>query len=82
MILAEIHIPALNRQYEFKLDEYRSIADIVEEIGEMVAPPERNGAPGCVQELLLCSYELGRILPLDHTLEQEGLGNGCRLVLI
>lgn len=82
MILAEIHIPALNRQYEFKLDEYRYIADIVEEIGEMVAPPERNCAPGCVQELLLCSDELGRILPLDHTLEQEGLGNGCRLVLI
>ena len=82
MILAEIHVPAWNRQYEFKLDEHSYIADIIEEVGGMIVSPERGNVPECVQELLLCSYEQRRILPMDHTLEQEGMGNGCRLFLI
>ena len=82
MILAEIYVPALNRQYDFKLDENAYIADILEELGETLLPQPENEGEEDVRELLLCSYEREKILALDKTLRQEGFGNGSRLVLI
>lgn len=82
MILADIYIPALNEQYDFKLNENAYIADVLRELGNIFVSPLDPGAEEARQDLLLCSYEGGRILALDRTLKQEGFGNGSRLILI
>lgn len=74
MILVDIHVLSINKQYDFKLDENAYIADILEEVGEMMISGDEN--------LLLCDYEGRRILPLHQSLKQCGIGNGCRLVLL
>ena len=82
MVLVEIYVPALNRQYDFKLEETVYIADILEELGGMLIPAKDQKYQEKVEDLLLCSYKNARILPLDATLKQEGITNGARLVLL
>ncbi len=82
MILTDVYVTAWNETCECKLDEYRYIWEILEELGRMFFPVmtendrEEGGA------LLLCSPEEGRILPADSTLEQEGIRTGSKLMLI
>lgn len=81
MILVDIYVPAVNKMYDFRLDENVYVAGILDEIGAMLLP-------GCaasrekIEDMLLCDYEGKRILPLNRTLKQSGIGNGCRLVLL
>lgn len=83
MILADIYVPALNEQFDFKLDEYALIADVVEQVGDILtegyAGQETQNSK---KDLLLCDDRRKCVLPLDQTLRQNGIGNGSRLVLI
>lgn len=81
MILVDIHVLSINKQYDFKLDENAYIADILEEVGEMMISGDDDSKTG-IENLLLCDYESRRILPLQQSLKQCGIGNGCRLVLL
>lgn len=81
MILTEIFIPALNRTCDFRLNENACIADVLEELGEILRPRKEQGEEN-VSDFMLCSYEMKKILPLNRTLRQEGIENGCRLVLL
>ena len=75
MILVDIEVPALNKAYDFRLDERLCTAQILEEISVILFQEDRK-------DLLLCSCEQKRILPPDRTLWQAGIGNGARLLLI
>lgn len=81
MILVDIYVPAVNRQYDFKLDENAYIADILEEVGEMMLATEENGKAG-IADLLFCNYESRQVLPLNLSMKQCGIGNGAKLVLL
>ncbi len=81
MILVDIYVPSTNQQYDFKLDENAYIADILEEIGEMMFAGE-EGKKDEIDRLLLCDYEKQRILPLNQTLKQNNVSSGSRLVLL
>lgn len=81
MILVDIYVPAIDRKYDFRLDEDTYVAGLLDEIGAMMLP---GGAASQakIDEMLLCDYEKKRILPLNRTLKQSGIGNGSRLVLL
>lgn len=81
MILVDIYVPAVNRNYDFRLDENAYTANILDEIGEMMMQGD-SSASSKTADMLLCDYEGKRILPLNRTLKQCGIGNGCRLVLL
>lgn len=81
MILVDIYVPSINKQYDFKLDENAYIADILEEVGEMMLSREGERKAE-MESLLFCDYENHRVLPLQQTLKQCGIGSGCRLVLL
>lgn len=81
MILVDIYVPSINKQFDFKLDENAYIADILEEVGEMMMPQGMENHAE-VEKLMFCDYESRRILPLNQSLKQCGIGNGWRLVLV
>ncbi len=82
MILVDIEVPANGQKYDFRLDENAYIAELIEEIGAMmVSGQDENGAEK-IRDMLLCDYGSRRILPLELTLKQCGIGSGYRLVLL
>lgn len=82
MILVDIEVPANGQRYDFRLDENAYIADLIEEIGTMmISGPGKNDAEK-IRDMLLCDYDRRRILPMDYTLKQCGIGSGYRLVLL
>lgn len=82
LILVDIDVPATGRTYDFRLDENTYIADIIDEIGGMLTTNVEEEAFETVKEMILCDYEYQRVLPLDATLKQCGIGSGYRLVLL
>ncbi|MBS6395734.1 MAG: hypothetical protein KH452_01100 [Clostridiales bacterium] len=78
MILADVYVPALNDQFDFKLDENVYVADLLEELGDQFL----KDTPQAKKDLLLCSLDENRILPLNQTLKQSGITSGCRLLLL
>ncbi len=41
MILVEIHVPAMNRAYDFQLDENADIGSVIDELAELIARKEQ-----------------------------------------
>ncbi len=94
MILVEVQVPALNRRYDFELDEESHVGDLTDMVTELIREKEgltenREGQ-GLERESLTrktekcCFYvlEQERILAEDETLKQQGVGNGNILYLI
>ena len=75
MTLVDVYVPSVDHEYDFGLDEKTKISGIIEEIASMVSQKEQ-----C--ELLLCSMKDKTILPRDKTLEECGILNGSRLILV
>ena len=80
MILVDIEVPANGRTYDFRLDENAYIADLIDEIGAMLITSSEETKK--IADMLLCDYDHRRVLPLDRTLKQCGIGSGYRLVLV
>lgn len=82
MILVDIEFPANGEKYDFRLDENVYIADIIDEIGAMMISVSEENDIRKIKDMMLCDYSHRRILPLDFTLKQCGIGSGARLVLL
>lgn len=82
MIFVDIEVPANGQRYDFRLDETVLIAHLIEEIGSLMIPGTEENGEKKIRDMLLCDYDRRRILPLDGTLKQCGIGSGYRLVLL
>lgn len=82
MILVDIEVPANGQKYDFRLDENAYIADLIEEIGAMMVSGQEKNDAEKIRDMVLCDYDRRRILPMDDTLKQCGIGSGYRLVLL
>lgn len=82
MILVEVYLPVLDKEYDFQLDETAPIRVVTEEIAEVVCYQERCALKGDAADLILCQYEHHRILSRNSTLSENGIGSGDRLVLL
>ena len=82
MILVDIYVPSVDREYDFGLDEKARIAGIIEEVASMVSQKEQCDLKGSADALLLCSMQDKGILPREKTLEQCQIRNGSRLMLV
>lgn len=81
MILVDIEFPANGQKYDFRLDENAYIANIIDEIGEIMFYGEESNSQN-IKDLLLCDYTHYRILSPTLTLKQCGIGSGARLTLL
>lgn len=82
MILVDVYVPSVDREYDFGLDEKAKISGIIEEVASLVSQKEQCDLKGSLDGLLLCSMQDRAILPKDRTLEQCRIRNGNRLMLV
>ena len=70
MIQVEVYVPAIDRLFEFEINEHATVASIIEGLVSMVSSQAgRSWAEGAMP--LLCSAEGETVLPLQKTLEMQ-----------
>lgn len=81
MILVDIQVPALDRTYDFELDETLTVKKLTEKIIGIISHKENLQSP-CTEEMYL--FALGReiLLNRDFSLKEQGIGTGEKLILI
>lgn len=83
MVLVEVTIPSLGRCYDFEMEETVSVEVLIRELIVSVTQREHcNYHEENGQTLSLYSQEQKRRLPAKATLQQCGILNGQRLILV
>ena len=82
MIMVDVYVPSMDREYDFGLDPDVEISRIIEEISEMIAGKEHSEIVGTPKELMLCDRRDGRILDGNKTLSGCRIQTGSSLILI
>ena len=82
ILLVEVYAPAYDKSYDMRVEEQTSIRQLMEEMTVLIGQKERNHMAGELEKLCLCSIERGEMLSLEQCLQDYGIGNGYRFVLI
>jgi hypothetical protein len=82
MILVDIYVPSIDRTYDFDLDEYARISELVDEICEMITQTLQGEAKVDSEKMMLCSYDTKSVLPSDSTLYQCRVKTGSHLFIV
>ena len=82
MIIVNVKVPALEKVYNFSLDEKAKIKDLIEELVELIAQKERVPFGGDLAEMVLCCVENGEQCGKDNTLADYGIASGAELILV
>ncbi|MBR6770716.1 MAG: hypothetical protein IKM28_05690 [Lachnospiraceae bacterium] len=82
MIMVNIYVPTVDREYDFSLDQNVKIETIITEIGEMISRKEQSKIVGKIEELILCDKDSRKILRREDTLAACGICTGSKLILI
>ena len=80
MIQVEVYVPAVDRSFEFEINEHATIASIIEGLAALVVA--QTGRSWAEEEPLLCSQETGTVLPTQKTAYQCRIRPGSRLLLV
>jgi len=82
MVMVEVLAPALDKKYDFQLDENVSVNILTEEIAEMICHKEQSSLTGKKAQFMLCWLDKGKILSSDSRLSDFGVYTGSRLMLV
>ena len=82
MILTDIYVSALDKTYDFRVDETVPIYIVIAELVEIINREIRNEEKIDSESFDLCSYEFQGILPRDKTLGECHIRNGSKLFMI
>ena len=82
MIMADVYVPSIGRQYDFSLDEQATIEHLIPEIAEVICQKENCSLGGDPGRLMLCLMDTRQILDSSKCLSSYHLGNGSSLLLI
>lgn len=82
MILVDVYVPSVEREYDFRLDQNVPIELLIEELAELISQKERCRLIGQASDMVLCSREKECILPANYTLAQCGIRSGFKLTLV
>lgn len=82
MILVDVYAPAVDRSFDFKLDENAEVSDILGEVTAMIAKKTGSESQGNAEDFLL--YKTGREQPLSvaMSLYENGIRDGDRLIIV
>lgn len=81
MIQVEVYVPAVDRSYEFEVNEHASVSSIIRGLASLVAA-QTGRSWDDDRQLLLCYQEAGTILPAQKTAYQCKIRPGSRLLLV
>lgn len=82
MIIVDVFVPVVNKEYDFSINEKSAISLVIEEISEMIAQKEGFLTVRHPENFILCNAETNGIMDTKMTLESYGIGNGGRLILV
>ena len=82
MIIVNIRVPALEKVYNFSVEEKALIRELVEEVVELVMQKEGVTFHGELGEMALCSVERGILCNPDSCLNDYGISGGEDLILV
>lgn len=82
MILVDIYVPALEKKYDFQLDECAPLNEVCQEICEQICQKEQCGMDGNSDMLTLWNYKSREILSGMTNLRAAGITSGCTLMMI
>lgn len=81
MILVDLQVVSLDRNYQFSLDESKTVFELITEIKDILCQKEQCEMMGDDDDLMLCSVSQNRILEKGKTLSQQGVRSAERLLL-
>ena len=82
MIIVNVRVPAVEKVYNFSLDERARVADLIEEIVELVTQKEGLPFHGDYGDLVLCAAEKRLQCGDDSCLADYGICGGEELILV
>lgn len=82
MILIDLYVPSLDKNYNFSLNENIKVESIIPEIIEMIEQKERTKFVGDPQKLSLFDRDKEMKLPYENTLKECFEKNGSKLILV
>ena len=82
MILVDVKVPAIDKTYDFELDETSCVSDIPEEIAEMIAAKQHYVLEKTESVPMLFNDETGQMLSADKSLYDCGIRTGNRLLFV
>lgn len=86
MIIANVRVPALEKVYNFSLEEKAQIDELIDEIALLVFQKEGLAFEGdpkrAFSQMSLCSLDSGIQLSRRHTLADYGVCDGSELMLV
>ncbi|MBQ4528380.1 MAG: hypothetical protein II998_09940 [Clostridia bacterium] len=82
MIIVDIAVEALDKTYDFKLDEEVTISKLIDDICEMLSQKEKCPSASDTEKLILCKASTGEILPHNLDLRSCKVVSGDSLMLI
>lgn len=82
MIIVDVYVPALDRVYNFNLDEDSRISVLVEEISELICRKERSELDGEKERFIMGSIDKKINLNPHHSLREYSIKNGEKLILV
>lgn len=82
MILVDIDVPIMGNCYDFQVEENVEIAQLIEELGEIICMKEQCRINGDPKELTLWDKRGRCVLEKNCTLADYGIHTGCSLILL
>lgn len=82
MIIVNVRVPALEKEYNFSLEEKAPVGDLIEELVELILQKEGVPFSGELREMVLCSLEKGIQCSRESTLSDYGICGGEELILV
>lgn len=82
MIMVDIYVPAVDKEYDFTLNTNVKIRMVIEEIAEMIAHKEQSEIVGSAEDFILCDRDRNTKLPDNMTLRECKIQTGSRLLLV
>lgn len=82
MIFVDVYVPALEKTYDFKMDERLTAAETAEALSDMICQKEQCQVQGDEQRLTLWDRRTGQRLLPDEILYRAGIHSGSTLLLV
>lgn len=82
MITVDVYIPAMDRVYNFNLDEDSKIRVLIEEISELICKKEHSSLEGEKERFIMGSMDRQINFRTDNSLREYSVKNGEKLILV
>lgn len=82
MILVDLYVPSMSNNYECRLDETVPIANIIENVTELICQKEHCEFKGDMDNLCLYVCRQESAMSRSSSLNDNGIKDGEKLILV